>query len=398
MSHRIAPRSGISSRFGAALVAVSIGALAASNAQGRTVYTDRASFEAALAQVERQDFDGFESDEDFDGGAIVDLGAFTLQGFGDAGPFNRIDAAPFESTGSLNGSTALAARVCDSSIVSCSVGFTIAFGFPIAAFGADFGAAATAFRISADGEVVGSPPGAGFFGFIEDAGGSVTTITIDTPTEFGGAETAIDDFVFAAAGRLTFDDRAAWEAHVGAFDEETFDGFSSDQDFDAGAVVDLGPFSLQGFGDAGPFNRIDAPPFESIGSLDGTTDVAARVCESDSLPCSEGFTITFSPPIVAWGATWGATFASFQILADGVPVGFPGDNAFFGFAKTDGVPVTTITVTTPAEFGGATTVVDDFVFALPEPAVALQGAAALLALALRARRRSRVAGAQRQAA
>ena len=75
----------------------------------------------------------------------------------------------------------IVARVCDSSVIDCLESFDITFDTPIAAWGADFGAIGGAFRVKADGAVVGFGQSDGFFGFVVKTG-TITTVTIDTPT------------------------------------------------------------------------------------------------------------------------------------------------------------------------------------------------------------------------
>lgn len=199
---------------------------------------------------------------------------------------------------------------------------------------------------------------------------------------------------------LTFTDRAAWEAAVGTFSEQTFDSFSSDQSFNNGATVDVGAFSLTGFGDAagqppGVFNFIDATPFDSsLPSINRTTDLAVRVVDENFVfppfpPGPVGFDIVFDLSQRAWGADFGPIGSSLRVNADGTEIGLGSEAGFFGFVDTAG-SFTTIRIDTPPDFGGAQSTMDNFVYAVPEPAaptLLALGAAAVLAQWRRRRQR-----------
>ena len=184
------------------------------------------------------------------------------------------------------------------------------------------------------------------------------------------------------AALLTFTDRAAWEASVGAFTEETFDSFTADQSFNNGASVDVGDFTLTGFGDATlgatVFNFIDAAPFDpSRPSPSGTTDLVVRVVDANfnfppSPPGPVGFDIVFDRPQRAWGADFGTTGSALRVNVDGVEAGLAVDDGFFGFVDTAGT-FTTIRIDTPLDAGGAVSTADRFVYAepVPEPAALL---------------------------
>ena len=194
----------------------------------------------------------------------------------------------------------------------------------------------------------------------------------------------------------TFTDRSAWEAAVGAFTEETFDGFSTDQSFNNGASVDVGDFTLTGwaysFPPAESFDRIDVSPFSSlVGSLNGTTDLAVRVARFAPLAPNQWFKITFDQPIFAWGADWGGTASSFRVEAGGRVIGFGQDNGFFGFVDTMAA-FTAMRIDKPwtGIRGAATTTMDNFVYSepVPEPATVALCLLALGGLGLAMRRRT----------
>lgn len=163
---------------------------------------------------------------------------------------------------------------------------------------------------------------------------------------------------------LTYVDRAEWDATLGAIQTETFDSFPADAYFDDGQSVDIGDFVITGFGDAtvggNVWNLVDVPPM-AYGSLNGTACVAARVADYQGQYV--GFDIVFDEPIVAWGADWGVNFGSFRVLVDGVEA--DRNTQFHGgfYGVLSGVPFTTIRIDTYPDFGGATTFLDDFVYA-----------------------------------
>jgi hypothetical protein len=110
---------------------------------------------------------------------------------------------------------------------------------------------------------------------------------------------------------LTFTNRDEWIAAAGgSYEEETFNYFTADVSFNNGASVTLDDFVLKGYGDAASnvpssgtrWNRIDAIPWlwVSRAYVDGTTQLAVRVCEGSSLNCHEGFNVAYFESLVAW--------------------------------------------------------------------------------------------------
>lgn len=176
---------------------------------------------------------------------------------------------------------------------------------------------------------------------------------------------------YVAATVLTFTDRGAWEAAVVGFTEETFDAFTTDQSFNNGSTVDVGDFTLTGFGDSNNLsevlNRVDASPFSSLRpSPNGTTDLVVHV--DDRFPL--GFNILFDQPILAWGSDFGETGSEFRVSATGSVIGQAVSNGFFGFVDTMAT-FTMVTIDTPTGFNGAATTMDNFVYSdqlVPEPA------------------------------
>ena len=152
----------------------------------------------------------------------------------------------------------------------------------------------------------------------------------------------------------TFYDRSDWEIAAGLFVEETFETVRSDRTFNNGRTVDMGNFTLTGFGDATLWgeshNRIVA------GNSQRSTKLAVRVCEAgmgcgSGLYCHIGFDIQFAEPQIGWGASFGRTGSSFQVSADGNVVGTPRnyrETGFFGFFLGDdnNEPFSTIRIDT----------------------------------------------------
>ena len=206
----------------------------------------------------------------------------------------------------------------------------------------------------------------------------------------------------AGAVILTFTDRAAWEAAVGAFTEESFDAFVADQSFNDGLVVDVGDFMLKGLGDATldgvVYNHIDAAPFDDERpSPNGTTDLSVRVADEDfdlppNPPGPIGFDVLFDLPQGAWGADFGITGTEFRVNADGVEIGLGLANSFFGFVDTAGT-FTTLKIDTPLGANGANTTLDNFVYGTPAP---VPGPATLTLLVLGGGLAQRAAGSRRK--
>ncbi|HEY0446857.1 MAG TPA: PEPxxWA-CTERM sorting domain-containing protein [Allosphingosinicella sp.] len=153
-----------------AAAAVSLASLSAPAASAIIVYTDRAAFGAAAGFLQTETFNGFTSDTSFQTAAL-DVGAFTLAGFGPS-QFDRnfIDippplAPPFDIDG-----TAVV-----NAVTHTSSGFDIFFDSPISAFGADFAALQNGFartQIIVAGQSLQPPVQAAdtlqFYGFTSD--------------------------------------------------------------------------------------------------------------------------------------------------------------------------------------------------------------------------------------
>lgn len=197
----------------------------------------------------------------------------------------------------------------------------------------------------------------------------------------------------ASAALTTYTSRADFEADAGALTTENFDAFATEEVFQT-TPLDLGPFTLTGYGNQFDRNFIDIPPhlFDAF-NIDGTTNVNA-VTFTDS-----GLIFTFNEPILAWGAD----FADFQdnavrsdITAAGetvIPPVLPSEAiAFFGFIST--VPFTTVTFNGNSRSDGFG--LDNVSWseaqvpaAVPEPATTTLMASGLILLAGLRYRRSR---------
>lgn len=129
----------------------------------------------------------------------------------------------------------------------------------------------------------------------------------------------------------TFTDRASWEAAVGgSFSEEDFNSFTVDTSFDNGSSVDVGDFTLNGFGDCcSNDNKVDASPF-SFGGVDGTSYVVGQVNNTGST----FFNMTFNSAITAFGAEFDRISDDriTQLVADSeAPINIPDiTSGFFG--------------------------------------------------------------------
>jgi hypothetical protein len=136
----------------------------------------------------------------------------------------------------------------------------------------------------------------------------------------------------AEAAIVTYTDRAAWEAAVSSFTEVDFNGFPGQPaQFDGGATVDVGPFSLTG-------------DTSYSASMWITNDhVQANVCDESWCGITFGYSIDFDAPILAFGADFGDLTASgIDFDVDGETVEGPrsGQDGFFGFVST--TPFTSI--------------------------------------------------------
>ncbi|MEO1047742.1 MAG: PEP-CTERM sorting domain-containing protein [Pseudomonadota bacterium] len=135
-----------------------------------TIYTDRASFDAAIVESDFVDFNDVPSQVNFRSSPF-DAGPFTLQGSGSGqGSRNFIDIQPLQfSTFNIDGTTVANLLVNSNSTV------TFTFDNPITAFGADFGSINNVvLRTQANtGSDIVTPPvtpvsAAQFFGFTSD--------------------------------------------------------------------------------------------------------------------------------------------------------------------------------------------------------------------------------------
>ncbi len=158
-----------------ALATVAFAGIAPASA-ATTVYTSRASFAAVAGDTMVETFNSFRGQNDFRT-TPINLGAFSLAGFGNQGDRNRIDPAPTFAFASINGTAlvnAFTAGVGATQFAGGPGGFEIRFNAPIRAFGADFagfgGAGAT--QILAGGNTLSFPAQGlfdkGFFGFTSD--------------------------------------------------------------------------------------------------------------------------------------------------------------------------------------------------------------------------------------
>ena len=165
-----------------AVLATVLSISAPANALNFTIFSDRASWEAAVGgSFSEETFNSYTVDTSFNG-TPLDVGDFTLNGTANLSSYQTIDVPPFfNSLANVDGTTSINALLDESS------SFSITFDSPITAFGANFSSISTAgaiIQVNADSELVGGIPtnsntgsDTEFFGFIGDS--SFTTLLFD---------------------------------------------------------------------------------------------------------------------------------------------------------------------------------------------------------------------------
>jgi hypothetical protein len=142
------------------------------------------------------------------------------------------------------------------------------------------------------------------------------------------------------AAITTYTDRALFEAALTGLNpsyerfDENLNGFSSDVSFHSSSLA-LNGFSIAGFGaSSSTINLVDTSPFESSGKQSFDTSSYLRLHHFES---TRGYTVTFSPGALAWGADVVDTerASSNLNLSDGTTLDFPttgaSNTSFIGF-------------------------------------------------------------------
>ncbi|OAN11467.1 hypothetical protein A3K86_21250 [Photobacterium jeanii] len=175
--------------------------------------------------------------------------------------------------------------------------------------------------------------------------GLIATAIICSSLVAANAQAAILD-IFDGSG--AGENRADWEAAVGAFSEEDFTGFNNDGSEDFVITAQGGGHTDFGFAN----DRLN-----------------------DRLVSGSSTTITFDYPILAFGANWDLSPAGqglgIEITAGGttltteIPANFTGQ--FFGF--TSDMEISSVVLRSGSQPGIAETYnADNFVYKVPEPA------------------------------